>query len=427
MPGRQPRRLRLHVQPRPAAVAQEPARQQRRRRDHRRRRRRPQPQLRRPSGATTTRARRPTRPARPTAARRRAPSRRRRRSTGCCDRVGFEFLVNYHSAAELLLYGVGWQVATPTPGRRDLRGDGRRRRRTRPCPGYDPDISAELYTTNGDTDTHTHERVRHARLHPGDVDLRDGLRGRPRRRVGARGLRQRLRVPRRRGAGPGRVREEHPVRAVGRRSRRTTPTTRSPSVGRDARRTSSSTRFDVSYGDPQTVAVMRQARAAATCGCTTASTAAAPQTRRVARVARRRALRRRERRLLRRVPRQGPRGRRRATRSRSGSPGVEAAARGSVHERAVHLHGRRPTPGADVLVLANEDYTGVNPTYPAGHDRAEVRRATTSPRSRPPATPPTSGTSTRRACRTTSACSATTTPWSGTSATTGSPRTPRTS
>ncbi|MGH8868524.1 MAG: M14 family metallopeptidase, partial [Actinomycetes bacterium] len=30
------------------------------------------------------------------------------------DRVGFEFLVNYHSAAELLLYGTGWQVATPT-------------------------------------------------------------------------------------------------------------------------------------------------------------------------------------------------------------------------------------------------------------------------------------------------------------------------
>ena len=30
-------------------------------------------------------------------------------------RVGFEFLVNYHSAAELLLYGTGWQVSTPTP------------------------------------------------------------------------------------------------------------------------------------------------------------------------------------------------------------------------------------------------------------------------------------------------------------------------
>ena len=30
-------------------------------------------------------------------------------------RIGFEFFINYHSAAELLLYGVGWQVSTPTP------------------------------------------------------------------------------------------------------------------------------------------------------------------------------------------------------------------------------------------------------------------------------------------------------------------------
>ena len=42
---RQPRRLRLHLRARPAAVAQEPARQRRRRDHHRRRRRRPQPQL----------------------------------------------------------------------------------------------------------------------------------------------------------------------------------------------------------------------------------------------------------------------------------------------------------------------------------------------------------------------------------------------
>ncbi|MGH3336789.1 MAG: M14 family metallopeptidase, partial [Nocardioides sp.] len=31
------------------------------------------------------------------------------------DRVGFEHFVNYHSAAELLLYGIGWQVSTPSP------------------------------------------------------------------------------------------------------------------------------------------------------------------------------------------------------------------------------------------------------------------------------------------------------------------------
>jgi murein tripeptide amidase MpaA len=31
------------------------------------------------------------------------------------DRIGFEFFINYHSAAELLLYGIGWQVSTPSP------------------------------------------------------------------------------------------------------------------------------------------------------------------------------------------------------------------------------------------------------------------------------------------------------------------------
>ena len=68
-------------------------------------------------------------------------------------RVRFEFFINYHSAAQLLLYGVGWQVSTPTPDDeiyKAMVGDD-----ANPAvPGYDPDISAELYTTNGDTDTH---------------------------------------------------------------------------------------------------------------------------------------------------------------------------------------------------------------------------------------------------------------------------------
>ncbi|MCM0674751.1 immune inhibitor A [Micromonospora phytophila] len=68
-------------------------------------------------------------------------------------RVRFEFFVNYHSAAQLLLYGVGWQVSTPTPDDviyETMVGDD-----AHPAvPGYDPDISAELYTTNGDTDSH---------------------------------------------------------------------------------------------------------------------------------------------------------------------------------------------------------------------------------------------------------------------------------
>ncbi|SDY94572.1 Immune inhibitor A peptidase M6 [Micromonospora pattaloongensis] len=72
---------------------------------------------------------------------------------GLFRRIGFEFFVNYHSAAELLLYGVGWQVSTPTADDviyEALAGDD-----AHPAvPGYDPDLSAELYTTNGDTDTH---------------------------------------------------------------------------------------------------------------------------------------------------------------------------------------------------------------------------------------------------------------------------------
>ena len=69
------------------------------------------------------------------------------------DRVGFEFYINYHSAAELLLYGIGWQVSTPSPDDviyEAMAGDDE----NPAIPGYDPDISAELYTTNGDTDTH---------------------------------------------------------------------------------------------------------------------------------------------------------------------------------------------------------------------------------------------------------------------------------
>lgn len=67
-----------------------------------------------------------------------------------------EFLINYHSAAELLLHGIGWQVATPSPD--DVIYEAMVGDDANPAvPGYDPDISAELYTTNGDTDSHMQE------------------------------------------------------------------------------------------------------------------------------------------------------------------------------------------------------------------------------------------------------------------------------
>lgn len=65
----------------------------------------------------------------------------------------FRYAVNYHSAAELILYGVGWQVATATPDDvlyRALAGTP-----GKPAiPGYRPQVSSELYTTNGDADGH---------------------------------------------------------------------------------------------------------------------------------------------------------------------------------------------------------------------------------------------------------------------------------
>nr|BFD85475.1 M14 family metallopeptidase [Streptomyces sp. Xyl84] len=68
-------------------------------------------------------------------------------------RVRFRYAVNYHSAAELLLYGVGWQVATPTPDDvlyRALAGTP-----DHPAiPGYRSQLSSELYTTNGEADGH---------------------------------------------------------------------------------------------------------------------------------------------------------------------------------------------------------------------------------------------------------------------------------
>ncbi|RPE44826.1 immune inhibitor A peptidase M6 [Streptomyces sp. Ag109_O5-1] len=68
-------------------------------------------------------------------------------------RVRFTYGINYHSAAELLLYGVGWQVATPTPDDvlyKALAGTPG----NSAVPGYHPQVSSELYTTNGEADGH---------------------------------------------------------------------------------------------------------------------------------------------------------------------------------------------------------------------------------------------------------------------------------
>jgi predicted deacylase len=70
-------------------------------------------------------------------------------------RVGFEFLVNYHAPSEEVLYGTGWQAATPTPDDavyETLVGDAA----APAVPGYDQGLTADAYTANGLTDEHAH-------------------------------------------------------------------------------------------------------------------------------------------------------------------------------------------------------------------------------------------------------------------------------
>ena len=74
---------------------------------------------------------------------------------GLLDDVGFELMLNYHSPSEQILYGTAWQVATPTPDDviyEALAGDD-----ARPAvPGFDPDLSAENDVANGETTEHAH-------------------------------------------------------------------------------------------------------------------------------------------------------------------------------------------------------------------------------------------------------------------------------
>ncbi|MEU7277853.1 M14 family zinc carboxypeptidase [Streptomyces sp. NPDC045431] len=68
-------------------------------------------------------------------------------------RIGFQYGINYHSAAQLILYGVGWQVATDTPD--DVPLKALAGTPAQPAiPGYRPQVSSELYTTNGEADGH---------------------------------------------------------------------------------------------------------------------------------------------------------------------------------------------------------------------------------------------------------------------------------
>ncbi|KQX53506.1 MULTISPECIES: M14 family metallopeptidase [unclassified Streptomyces] len=68
-------------------------------------------------------------------------------------RIGFAYGINYHSAAQLLLYGVGWQIATDTPDDVALKALAGTPQNSA-VPGYRPQVSSELYITNGEADGH---------------------------------------------------------------------------------------------------------------------------------------------------------------------------------------------------------------------------------------------------------------------------------
>ena len=131
-------------------MAQEPARQQRRRRDHRPTTASTPTATGRRSGTTTWRARPTTSAARPTT----APSAQSEPEVSalarCISGSSRSSCIDYHSFAPLILYPEGWQVETAGDRRAADEGARRPTTTTRRSPGFDPDVSAELYTTNGD-------------------------------------------------------------------------------------------------------------------------------------------------------------------------------------------------------------------------------------------------------------------------------------
>ena len=66
------------------------------------------------------------------------------------NRLKAKFMIDYHSFGELILYPEGWQVETRATDDPILEALAGRNEDNPAIPGYDPDLSAELYTVNGD-------------------------------------------------------------------------------------------------------------------------------------------------------------------------------------------------------------------------------------------------------------------------------------
>lgn len=92
---------------------------------------------------------------------------------GLAARVPFRFVVNYHAFGRLLLYPIGWQEQTPTADQSiyaALAGTP-----VNPAiPGYKPQLSADLYPTNGETASWAHG---HAGALGFTVELSEGVPG----------------------------------------------------------------------------------------------------------------------------------------------------------------------------------------------------------------------------------------------------------
>lgn len=102
---------------------------------------------------------------------------------GLLQRMGFKFMVNYHSAAELLLYGTGFQVLTDAeddPIYHALAGTLADPAIAGNPPGapdpYTSEVSSLLYTTNGDTDETAHA-LNHTLSFTPEMDVADPARG----------------------------------------------------------------------------------------------------------------------------------------------------------------------------------------------------------------------------------------------------------
>ena len=292
------------------------------------------------SGATTTRAPRPTRRARPTAARRRPPSRRPRRSTRCSSGSGPSSSSTTTRPPSCCSTASAGRWRRPSPDDVIYEAHGRRRRAPR-RPGLRPGhLRRALHHQRRHRHAHAGGATARSASRPEMSHLRDGVATPiPDDEWEAEDCAQRLQLPRRRGADPGRVREEHPVRAGGRRVRGGPGR---PGVGRRSRprRTSCPTRSTSptatrSRSPSPPSASLKQAELHYRIN------GGRPRRSRVSRVEGRRALRRRERTLLRRVPRQVAR----RARRRPGRGLVHGRAQGRPpgprgRERALHLHGQ---------------------------------------------------------------------------------------